>query len=348
MKKAGKVILIILIVIAVLIGAILVLRFINGKNTEKLSEVRPNGYMMDLYAGVDQTDPLLSKIDGVTISEVRGDYIYGYRLLPDEILHPGAVVVFGGSEGSSNFGDAALIAKRGYEVYSMYYFGRENQRPELLAVPIDFFEELYVYIENNAVNPKPLTLHGGSKGAELALLLAGKYPTIVDNVVLFAPASYVFQGLSYTDRTPHSSWTYQGEELPYISTMPDSSVLFRLMLNMLLNKPMKIIDTYENVLTTAANKDEAAIPLDTVQANLLIFAGRQDQLWPSAAMGEMIWENYDGECELHIYEDAGHLFLGPSVMQNIALGGQYEANEDAKRESEAILFEKLEAWTAEK
>ena len=65
-------------------------------------------------------------------------------------------------------------------------------------------------------------------------------------------------------------------------------------------------------------------------------------------MGEMIWENYDGECELHIYEDAGHLFLGPSVMQNIALGGQYEANEDAKRESEAILFEKLEAWTAEK
>lgn len=348
MKKFGKILLIILIVLVIFIGAIFTLRFINGKNSEKLSKMRENEALMNLYAGVDRTDPLQSKIEGVSVSAIKGDYINGYRLLPDEIMHDGAVVVFGGSEGSSNFAEAAIIAQRGYEVYSMYFFGRENQRPELLNVPIDFFEELYVYIDENAVNPEPFTLLGGSKGAELALLLAAKYPTLVDNVVLFAPASYVFQGLSYTDRTPHSSWMVKGEELPYIATVPESSVLGKFMLDLLLNKPMKLIDTYISAIKIAENKDEAAIPLGDVKANLLIFAGRQDQMWPSAAMGEMIRDNYAGNCDLHIFEDAGHLFLGPPVMRNIALGGTYEANESAKFESDAILFEKLERWTDDK
>ena len=346
MKKVGKILLIILIVIVVLIGAVLILRFINGKNTEKLSEIRENEALTNLYAGVDRTDPLQSEIEGVSVSAVKGDYINGYRLLPDEILHDGAVVVFGGSEGSSNFADAAMIAKRGYEVYSMYFFGQENQAPELLNVPLEFFEELYAYIEKDAADPEPLTLYGGSKGAELSLLLASKYPDLIDNVVLSAPASYVFQGLSFTDRTPHSSWTFKGEELPYIATLPESDVLARFMLDMLLNKPMKLIDTYISAVNIAENKDEAAIPLGDVKANLLIFAGRQDQMWPSAEMGEMIKENYAGNCDLHIFEEAGHLFLGPSVLSNLALGGTYEANESAKFESDAILFEKLEAWTS--
>ena len=147
----------------------------------------------------------------------------------------------------------------------MYFFGRENQRPELLNVPIDFFEELYVYIDGNAVNPEPLTLLGGSKGAELALLLAAKYPALIDNAVLYAPASYVFQGLSYTDRTPHSSWTFKGEELPYIATMPESSVFGKFMLDLLLNKPMKLIDTYVSAVAIAENKEEAAIPLEEIR-----------------------------------------------------------------------------------
>ncbi len=348
MKKVGKILLIILIVIAVLIGALFILRFINGKRTEKLSEFHPSESIINLYTGIDRDDPLRSNLDAVEISEIKGDYINGYRLLPEKVLHPGAVVVFGGSEGSSNFAEAAIIAQRGYEVYSMYFFGRENQRPELLNVPIDFFEELYVYIDENAVNPEPLTLLGGSKGAELALLLAAKYPALVDNAVLFAPASYVFQGLSYTDRTPRSSWTFKGEELPYIATMPESSVLGKFMLDLLLNKPMKLIDTYVSAVAIAENKETAAIPLDEIKANLLIFAGRQDQMWQSAAMGEMIRDNYAGDCDLHIFEEAGHLFLGPPAMSNIALGGAYEANENAKFESDAILFEKLEQWTDDK
>lgn len=345
MKKLRKILFIFLLTIIALVAIVLLIRFINGQQNKKLSEFEPDDYLSKLYEGVDHANPLESNIKGVTVKELKGNYINGYHLLPDKITHKGAIIVFGGSEGSSNFGEAAVIAKQGYEVYSMYFFGRENQQPELINVPLDFFEELSAHIQKEAISAKPLTLYGGSKGAELSLLLASKYPEQVDNLVLYAPSAYAFQGISYTDRTPYSSWTYGHESVPYISTMPESHVMTSFFMNMLLNKPMTLLPLYESAVKIAENKNEATINLNTVNAKILIFAGGQDQMWQSATMAKMIDTNYSGDCELHIFENAGHLFLGPSVANNFALGGEYQANRAAKEESDKILFSKLEEWT---
>lgn len=227
----------------------------------------------------------------------------------------------------------------------MYYFGRENQQPELLNVPVDFFEELHDYIKNDAQNPQPLTIYGGSKGAELALLLSSIYPDEIDNLVLYAPGSYVFQGLSYTERTPHSSWTYRGEELDYIATIPEPIVGAAFFFDFLLNKPMKLVGLYESAQKIASNKESAEIDLEKVKAKILLFTGEDDELWNSPDMARMIKEKYKGECELYIFEDAGHVFFGPSVIHNLAVGGEYDANERAKFESDRILLETLDKWT---
>lgn len=333
------------LVLLVLAGILFAIRWLNQRDKQVKSQIKPNEAFMQMYKGIDREDPLKSQLPDMEISEIKGEYINGYHLLPKELKHKGAIIVFGGSEGGSSFPDAVFLAKNGYEVYSMYYFGRENQRRELLNVPIDFFEELRDYIKKDAKNPEPLTIYGGSKGAELALLLSSVYPDDIDHLVLYAPGSYVFQGLSYTERTPHSSWTYKGEELDFISTVPEPLVSAAFFFDFVINKPVKLVGLYENIEKIAPNKETARIDLSKVRAKMLIFAGARDELWHSAKMAMQIKEHYKGECELHIFEKAGHLFFGPSVMDNLALGGEYEANEQAKFESNRILLETLERWT---
>lgn len=46
---------------------------------------------------------------------------------------------------------------------------------------------------------------GASKGVELVANLAVRYPEI-DNIVLYTPAEYTYQGLDYT-RPPSTSFT---------------------------------------------------------------------------------------------------------------------------------------------
>jgi hypothetical protein len=51
-----------------------------------------------------------------------------------------------------------------------------------------------------------------SEGAELALLLASRYPYIT-KVATFSPHAYCFQGIAYKNE---SSWIYEGKDLPFI------------------------------------------------------------------------------------------------------------------------------------
>lgn len=345
MKLFLKIIKRVFLFLGVLIAILFVVRWMNQMDKDAKSKIRPNEALMKMYQGIDREDPLKSQLPDIEVSEVKGSYINGYHLLPKEVKHRGAVIVFGGSEGSSSFPNAVFLAQNGYEVYSMYYFRRENQRAELLNVPIEFFEELREYIQKDAKNPEPLTIYGGSKGAELALLLSSVYPDDIDHLVLFAPSSYVFQGLSYTEKMPHSSWTYKGEELDYISTIPEPLVGVAFFFDYLINKPVKLIGLYESAEKIAPNQESARIDLDKIKAKMLVFAGARDEMWQSAKMAQMIKDGYKGECELHIFEEAGHLFFGPSVIDNLALGGEYEANEQAKFESDKILLETLERWT---
>lgn len=58
----------------------------------------------------------------------------------------------------------------------------ENQQKELVKVPLEFFDEVLKYIDENAKDASVITLYGASKGAELSLNLAVRYPEI-DNVI---------------------------------------------------------------------------------------------------------------------------------------------------------------------
>lgn len=322
---------------------IVFIRFINGYRYDKLREYKIENFN-DYSKELNKEDPLKSKFTDIDISEISGNYIYGYHLLPHDIKHQGIVITFGGSEGSSNLDYATLIAENGYEVLSLYFFGQQNQNKELVNIPLDFFQEVIDYIVNNGNSNEPITVLGGSKGAELALVLSTIYPEI-DNLVLFAPSSHVFQGLSFTDREPHSSWTYKGEELNYLSFMDgDIQIPLKMLFNTIFNIPISHLDSYGSLLKDNAKSKEARIPIEKFQGEALIFAGKDDKMWPSADMASEIKKVLEDRALLYIYEDVGHLFLGPPVLENLVMGGKYDKNVKARLDSNKILIETLEKW----
>lgn len=340
MKKFLTAVLSVGLVLALVIFGI---RAYNGNKYDKFREVRDTG-KNPIYSepGVNYSDPIKSKIPGVTVTEVKGDYMDGYHWLPKEIRKRGSIVIFGGSEGNVDPYKAAFLAKEGYNVYSMYFFGGKGQPEELENIPLEFFREILGEIEKSGNPDDPLTVIGTSKGAELALVLGTIYPEI-DNLVLYAPSSHVFQGLSSDSQGVHSSWKYEGRELPFLNFRDgDLGALMEIFRDMIFNIPITYLPTYEVLLDQAPNTEDARIPVENFQGNLLLFAGTDDKVWPSARMGKLIKE-HKRDCELHIFQDAGHLFYGPPVLEVMNMGGTYDANEKAGTESAAILKDFLAA-----
>lgn len=311
----------------------------NGRNTVTLAQKETQSTFH--FQGREYTMEELGLPSGSRIKPIRGWYINGYHLIPKEIKHKGAVVVFGGSDGSCDIGNALYLAYHGYEVYAMYYFGQENQRNRLDRIPLEFFAELYIYVQKTAQSHKPLTVHGYSKGTELTLLLASYFPDYVDNIILYAPMSYVFQ---FYEGFDHSPWTFQGKELPFLAIDAKEGMNKRL-IAMRDKKPYRTFEQIQYALEHGNNKEQTRIDLGKIRVKMLIFAGEWDAAYPAADMGREIKANYKGECELVTFEKAGHWFTSANSVGDLMMGGEPEANVQAGIISDRIRLEKLAEWT---
>ena len=76
-----------------------------------------------------------------------------------------------------------------------------------------------------------------------------------------------------------------------------------------------------------------------------MFAGGKDSVWTSVTMAQTIKQHYPHFSHLEVYPNAGHVFFGPSVIRGMRAGGEYDANETAKTQSDTILLKQLDSWT---
>lgn len=282
--------------------------------------------------------------EGMSIEQLDGDYLSGFHLVPDEVSRDGVVVTFGGSDGGPDFERAVELAGEGYEVYALFFFGQDGQPSELDRVPLEFFDEVTARIEEEIVRPGPVTVIGTSKGAELALLLAAEHE-VIDNVVTFAPTMHAYQSLKFGAETT-SSWTLDGEDVPYLSFQRASiGSTARMFAALAFNYPIAYRSTYVSVVERAPAEEEAAARLDpaAVSGSLLVFAGGDDEMWQSDTAAQQIQEAAP-EAEVHLYPQAGHAFSGDGHWGGLAMGGTAEANRAAAQDSTAVLHERLATW----
>ena len=130
------------------------------------------------------------------------------------------IVGLGGSEGGNGWVRNHLKPARdrfldqGYAVLALAYFGEEGIPKELDRISVDGVHEAIVEAAHDPrINQNCIAVIGGSKGAELALLLASRYPDI-KAVVAVVPGHAVFPAHTLAMNT--SSFAIDGEPLPFV------------------------------------------------------------------------------------------------------------------------------------
>lgn len=338
--KFIKRLLLFLLICALIIVSI---RFINGRKTKSLETFDTSSSTLTFLSDFNREDYEKSTYSDLTITKIDEGMVQGYHFKPNNITKKQTIITFSGSDGGILYPQSILLAQNGYDVYGMYYYGQKNLPKVLSNVEITNFSHIMDYIRNEKKEKLSFTVIGGSKGAELSLLLANYYANDIENVVLYAPSAYMWEGLNPDRTKTEPSFLIDHKEPDYLSfSQIGVKTLFEFSFNLLLNKPICYRIFYDDILNNEKELSKYTIPLDNVKANVLMFAGEDDQMWNSAKMAQQIRENLKNKCTLYTYKNAGHLFIGPSVFNNLLLGGEYKANEQALEDSNQKLLQFLE------
>lgn len=231
------------------------------------------------------------------------------------------IIVLGGSNGDlgQNLPIASLLASYGFNVLTVAYFKEKGLPKDLAEIPLEYFDKVFDWLDKNPVTTgKDLYLYCISKGAELGLLLASLNSNI-KKIVAFAPHAYCFQALNFKNV---SSWTYEGKALPYIR-LKNSTVIGNMLGNFIKNKPFGYTHTYKKSILDSKNTDAARIKIENAKADILMFAGREDNIWNTFDGCTEIMETlkkakYSNEYKLITYEGVGHPFYAPYFLPTYA------------------------------
>jgi hypothetical protein len=229
-------------------------------------------------------------------------------------------VMFLGGSGSGNLDllslYAAPLASHGFNVLAVAYYGEKGLPAELAQVPLEYFDKVFAWLSKHpATRGKEINLYCVSKGAELGLILASKYPFIA-KVAACAPHAYCFQGLKFTKAV--SSWTDNGKPLPFIRWK--NRWFFGYIVSCFIkNKPFGFTYLYRKMLQNAKNKDEARIKIENAKADFLFFTSKDCNMWNTyegslELMETLRKSNYQHGYDLVVYDDAGEPYAPAYVI----------------------------------
>ncbi len=269
---------------------------------------------------------------------ISTDLVDGQFWLPEsEAETLPAVIRLHGSEGLFNPTRSALLAANGFAVLDLRYVNPEGL-PEIVEVPVEtVMHGVDWLVAHPRVDASRIGVYGGSKGAELALYAATKDPRL-RAVVAWSPGSVVFEGVSFSALAPGSSWSWRGEPSAYAPFHAGAFETLRHLVRLLFrNVAMGWI--YERALDRAP--PEAAIQVEEISGAILLLAGEDDRMWPSARMSRTLdarlTRGQHPSHEMVLYENTGHRMryaLWPDLHEpsSIVGGGRPEDNHAAGRD----------------
>jgi dipeptidyl aminopeptidase/acylaminoacyl peptidase len=195
------------------------------------------------------------------------------------------LVYFGGSEGGNSMSKERHIIERkmytdkGYAMLAIGYFGMEGIPKELDRISLNAIYEEIKRVQNNPnIDASCVAVMGGSKGAELALALASKYPDI-NGVVSFAGSHVSFNSISIAADGKTGSFSFNNSSLPYV-TVPIKAIPY-----VLIGDFRKV---HELALEDTNAVEAAVIAVENINGPILLVSGEKDHVWPSAEMSTEI------------------------------------------------------------
>lgn len=219
--------------------------------------------------------------------------------------HQPLVVGLGGSEGgnawTSDYWKATRdqFIEKGYAFLAIGYFGCANTPALLDKIALDdVHDAIREATKNKQIDKNRIAVIGGSRGADLALLLGCYYPDI-SCVVGMSSSHAVFPG--HTKVFNSSCWTYKGKELPYVP-VNEEAVPF------LMKRDLRA--AFQAMLKDTLAEGKALIPVERINGPVLLLSATKDEIIPAADMGSKMIQRMDA-----------HRF--PFVHEHIVLEGTH-------------------------
>ena len=227
------------------------------------------------------TTYIVNSVDPDVLPEHHGKVQVAFYPGPETGAPKPLLVLFGGAEGGNAWTGDRWAAERqhfldeGYALLALAYFGQPGLPAELDRIAL---EGVHAAIVDAAAKPgvegRCVALLGGSKGAELALVLASRYPDI-DAGAAVVPGHAVFVG--HTRAFTTSSFSHHGEPLPFVP-MPWSAT------GALLAGELRTV--FDHMLADTDAVARAAIPVEQINGPVFLLSATDDELWDSQAMSE--------------------------------------------------------------
>lgn len=258
-----------------------------------------------LVAGYFIADSIL--FEGIRPQTLDEDGIKGNYYASPNSENKAAVLLVGGGQWGDYWGYE--FAKRGFVGLSLPYT-RLDGLPELPEeIPLEYFQKALIWLsEQPEVNSDKIVVMGASRNAELALIIASYYPEIISGAIAYSPSSVSWSNtvLPFNSDILKASWTYKGEDIPYIPMDKISGSK---------STTINTMEYWTSGLNQKSYVERASIKVEKINGPILLLSGKDDKVWPSAQMANMIEErlkefNLDDKVQNIQYQNAGHLISG--------------------------------------
>ncbi|PSP84761.1 hypothetical protein BRC83_04795 [Halobacteriales archaeon QS_1_68_17] len=231
-----------------------------------------------------------------------GDPVVGTLVeAPGDGPGPG-VLLLHGSAGNRPVAQARVLAAHGFTVLALQYVSPDHpELPDaLVEVPVEYADRAVAWLaDHDATTADPVGVGGFSRGGELALLLGTRHE--VGAVVNWLGAGMLFHAHVPGEPPPDTSaWSLDGDPL---AAVPPAATARR----------GNLAAAYRDGLARLPERTVAAaeIPLDAVEAPIILISAGDDGVWPSRflcarAAARLDAADYDHRYEHRTYDDAGH------------------------------------------
>jgi uncharacterized protein len=215
------------------------------------------------------------------------------------------VVGLGGSEGGNAWTSdywkktRDSFIEKGYAFLAIGYFGAKGTPAVLNKIAIeDVYNAIKTATRNKRISKKKIAIIGGSRGADLALLL-GSYYKDITCVISIVGSNAVFPG--HTMHYSTSCFTWQGAELPFVPVNDEALPFLR---------KRNLRGAFETMLKDSAAAEKAAIKVENIKGAVLFMSATKDEVCPSVPMGERMMERLKNNRFAYHYEhkiiEGGH------------------------------------------
>ncbi len=242
---------------------------------------------------------------------------------------PGVLIVPGSTGVAAVSPLAALVASHGYESAVLAYMQEDGLPENFQQIPIEAIRDgIASFMAQPEVDSAHVTVLAQSVGtaAALSALTLDDAPA-VHSVILVAPSHVVWQALGKAGPPPKvSSLTKDGTDLPWVPIRGEKLVgqMLRHSVSGKLSRhprssALTMIDAYRGGLGDDEAVRKAGIAVEEIAAPMLIIAGLEDAMWPSADMAKAIYErrgSRDGD-DLLLLPEAGHFLRPPATPSTV-------------------------------